>query len=311
MTKIYNSLIELTGNTPLVRINKLNKSKAEIIAKLEYYNPANSVKDRIGVNMIEEAERQGKVKAGKTTLIEPTSGNTGIALAFVAAIKGYELILTMPESMSIERRKLLKAYGAKLVLTEGKKGMKGAIEKAQEIAKNTPNSLILQQFSNKSNVEIHQKTTAQEIWHDTDGKIDILVVGVGTGGTITGVASILKKLNPDFKAIAVEPEDSPVLSGGSPAPHKIQGIGAGFVPDILDTNLIDEIIQVTNEDAVKSARELALHEGILAGISSGAAFWAANQVANRSENTGKRIVFILPSFGERYLSSVLFDDIEA
>jgi cysteine synthase len=310
MTKIYNNLIELTGNTPLVRINKLNKSKAEIIAKLEYYNPANSVKDRIGVNMIEEAEKQGKIEAGKTTLIEPTSGNTGIALAFVAAIKGYELILTMPESMSIERRKLLKAYGAKLVLTEGKKGMKGAIEKAQELAKNTPNSLILQQFANKSNVEIHQKTTAEEIWCDTDGKVDILISGVGTGGTITGVSSILKKLNPDFKAIAVEPKDSPVLSGGSPAPHKIQGIGAGFVPDILDRDLIDEIIQVSNEDAVTSARQLALEEGILAGISSGAAFWAANQVANRDENSGKRIVFILPSFGERYLSSVLFDDIE-
>lgn len=310
MTKIYNNLIELTGNTPLVRINKLNKTKAEIIAKLEYYNPANSVKDRIGVNMIEEAEKQGKIEAGKTTLIEPTSGNTGIALAFVAAIKGYELILTMPESMSIERRKLLKAYGAKLVLTEGKKGMKGAIEKANELAKNTPNSLILQQFSNKANVEIHQKSTAEEIWRDTKGKIDILISGVGTGGTITGIASILKEKNPNFKAIAVEPEDSPVLSGGIAAPHKIQGIGAGFVPEILDISLIDEIIRVSNDSAVNSARKLALEEGILAGISSGAAFWAAHQVASRPENAGKRIVFILPSFGERYLSSVLFDNIE-
>ena len=310
MTKIYNNLIELTGNTPLVRINKLNKTKAEIIAKLEYYNPANSVKDRVGVNMIEEAEKQGKIEAGKTTLIEPTSGNTGIALAFVAAIKGYELILTMPESMSIERRKLLKAYGAKLVLTEGKKGMKGAIEKANELAKNTPNSLILQQFSNKANVEIHQKSTAEEIWRDTKGKIDILISGVGTGGTITGIASILKEKNPNFKAIAVEPEDSPVLSGGIAAPHKIQGIGAGFVPEILDISLIDEIIRVSNDSAVNYARKLALEEGILAGISSGAAFWAAHQVASRPENAGKRIVFILPSFGERYLSSVLFDNIE-
>jgi cysteine synthase A len=310
MTKIYNNLIELTGNTPLVRINKLNKSKAEIIAKLEYYNPANSVKDRIGVNMIEEAERQGKIKSENTTLIEPTSGNTGIALAFAAAIKGYKLVLTMPESMSLERRKLLKAYGAKLVLTEGKKGMKGAIEKANELAKDIPDSFILQQFANKANVEIHQKTTANEIWRDTDGKIDILISGVGTGGTITGIASILKKKNPNFKAIAVEPEDSPVLSGGSPSPHKIQGIGAGFIPEILDISLIDEIIQVSNENAINFARQLALKEGILAGISSGAAFWAANQVANRPENENKRIVFILPSFGERYLSSVLFDNIQ-
>lgn len=308
---IYNNLTELVGNTPLVKINKLNDTNSTIVAKLEYYNPSNSIKDRIGVNMIESAEKNGEITPGKTTLIEATSGNTGIALAFASAIKGYRLILTMPESMSIERRKLLKAYGAELVLTEAKKGMGGAIVKAKELSEEIADSVILQQFSNQSNVEIHQRTTAEEIWKDTAGKIDILISGVGTGGTITGIASVLKKRNPNFKAIAVEPKSSPVLSGGAPSPHKIQGIGAGFVPDILDMSLIDEVLKVSNDDAIYYARQLALKEGILGGISSGAAFWAAKEVAKRKENSGKLIVFILPSFGERYLSSVLFDHIEA
>ena len=306
MGKIYDDITRTIGNTPLVRLNRITKgSVAQIVAKLESFNPLSCVKDRIGVSMIEAGERQGSIKED-TVLIEPTSGNTGIALAFVAAAKGYRLILTMPETMSMERRSLLKMLGAELVLTPGSEGMPGAIRKAEELVKETPKGVMLQQFKNLANPEIHRKTTAEEIWRDTDGKVDMLVAGIGTGGTITGVAEVIKPRRPEFKAIAVEPKDSPVLSGGKPGPHKIQGIGAGFVPDVLNTKIIDEVIQVTNDSAFEMARRLAREEGILCGISSGAAMWAALEVAKRSENEGKLIVVILPDTGERYLSTPLF-----
>jgi cysteine synthase A len=306
--KIYNNILELVGNTPLVRLNKIVAgARGQIVVKLESRNPLASVKDRIGLAMIEDAEKRGLLKQG-TVIVEPTSGNTGIGLAFVAAYKGYRCILTMPESMSVERRKLLKALGAELVLTPAPQGMKGAIEKARELAASTPNSFLPQQFENPANPEVHRRTTAEEIWRDTDGKVDVLVAGVGTGGTITGVAEVLKKRKPSFKAVAVEPAKSPVLSGGSPAPHKIQGIGAGFVPAVLNRAVIDEIIQVQDEDAGQTARRLAREEGILVGISSGAAVWAALEVARRPESEGKLIVAIIPSFGERYLSTWLFED---
>ncbi|MGM0368432.1 MAG: cysteine synthase A [Actinomycetota bacterium] len=306
MMKISKNITELIGNTPLVELNKISKElKTVLVAKLESFNPLSSVKDRIGISMIEDGERKGLIKEG-TTIIEPTSGNTGIALAFVSAVKGYKLILTMPDTMSVERRKMLKAFGAELVLTPGSEGMAGAIEKAGELAREIGNAFIPQQFKNPANPEIHRKATAEEIWRDTDGKIDILVSGVGTGGTITGIADVIKKKKPSFKVIAVEPHDSPVLSGGNAGPHKIQGIGAGFIPEVLETGLIDEIIKVKNEDASTTAKRLATEEGILAGISSGAAAWAAIQVAKRKQSKGKLIITILPDTGERYLSTEVF-----
>jgi cysteine synthase A len=307
--KIANSITDLIGNTPLVRLNKVSEGLGvTILAKLEFFNPGGSVKDRIGLAMIEAAEAQGLLDKD-TVIIEPTSGNTGIALAFVAAVKGYKLILTMPESMSIERRKLLVSFGAQLELTPAAKGMKGAIARAEELAETFPKSFIPQQFNNAANPEIHRKTTALEIWNDTDGTVDILVSGVGTGGTLTGVSEVLKAKKPSFKTVAVEPADSPVISGGQPGPHKIQGIGAGFIPGNLNVKVIDEIVKVTNDEAMATARKVILQEGILCGISSGAAVFAAIEVAKKPENKGKTIVVVLPSTGERYLSTDLFKDL--
>jgi len=305
MSAIFEDIAAAVGYTPLVRINKLGSSKATILAKLESYNPCGSVKDRIAKSMIEAAEKQGLIKPD-TVIIEPTSGNTGIGLAFICAAKGYRLMLTMPESMSIERRKLLKQFGAEIILTPSERGMAGAVEKAEQLVAENPHSLMPQQFKNPANPQIHRETTAKEIWVDTDGKVDIFVSGVGTGGTLTGCGEVLKQHNKDLKVVAVEPKDSPVLSGGKPGPHKIQGIGAGFVPDVLNKELLDEIIQVSNEDAMETARDLALKEGILVGISSGAAMYAAIQISQRPESQGKTIAVIFPDTGERYISTDLF-----
>jgi len=308
-SRIYNSVLDLIGTTPLVKLRRMSAvTGATVVAKLEYFNPLHSVKDRIALGMIEAAEQEGRIRPGDT-LVEPTSGNTGVGLAFVAAVKGYKLVLTMPETMSLERRKLLKIFGAELVLTPGEKGMRGAVEQAEQIVRERPGAVMLQQFENRANPAFHRRTTAEEIWRDTAGAVDIFIAGVGTGGTITGVGTVLKERKPTVQLIAVEPSDSPVLSGGTPGPHKIQGIGAGFVPAVLDRSLLDEVLTVTTEESFSAARRVAKEEGILCGISSGAALAAAERVASRPENKGKLIVVVIPDTGERYLSTALFEDV--